>query len=114
MPARPTGGDKLQGEVGAEGLLDDNHPQTDLTDMTPGSKSPTVRDLMGKLLNDEGGWVDHGKIVDDLKSKLKGSAFLHSFLEPGHRPTKSYIARGVHDDNLSPQEEYARSLSDEL
>ncbi|MHC2464512.1 hypothetical protein ACVIHD_003524 [Bradyrhizobium embrapense] len=78
------------------------------------SNSTTVRGLMDKLLKDEGGWIDHGKIVDDLKSKLKGSAFLHSFLEPGRKPTKSYIARGAHDDNRSPQEEYARSLSDEL
>ncbi|MCC8964520.1 hypothetical protein H8A95_19915 [Bradyrhizobium sp. Pear76] len=110
MPARANDGDKVQGEVGAEGLSD--HTQTDQPEGA--SKSPTLRGLMDKLVNDEGGWVDHGKIVDDLKSKLKGSAFLHSFLEPGRKPTKSYIARGVHDNNLSPQEEYARSLSDEL
>ncbi|WP_076859437.1 hypothetical protein [Bradyrhizobium mercantei] len=114
MPARAIGDDKVQGEIGAEGLSGDNHTQTDLPDTMRAPKSPTVRGLMEKLLNDEGGWVDHGKIADDLKSKLKGSAFLHSFLEPGRKPTKSYIARGVHDDNLSPQEEYARSLSDEL
>ncbi|MHC2257137.1 hypothetical protein ACVILK_006829 [Bradyrhizobium embrapense] len=112
MPARANDGDKVQGELGAEGLP--NHMQTDLPETVRDSKSPTVRGLMDKLLNDEGGWVDHGKIVDDLKSKLKGSAFLHSFLEPGRKATNSYIARGVHDDNLSPQEEYARSLSDEL
>ncbi|MCC8956125.1 hypothetical protein H8B02_22640 [Bradyrhizobium sp. Pear77] len=114
MPARANDGDRVQGEIGAEGLSGDNRTQADLPETVHDSKSPTVRGLMDKLLNDEGGWIDHGRIADDLKSKLKGSAFLNSFLEPGRKPTKSYIARGVHDDNLSPQEEYARSLSDEL
>ena len=56
MPARANDGDKVQSETGAEGLSGDNHTQTDLPETVRGSKSPPVRELMDKLVNDEGGW----------------------------------------------------------
>lgn len=68
-------------------------------------KSPTIRGLGEAFMRDEGGAVHIDKIMRDLKNSASKLGVYFK-----HEPRKSYIAR----DAKSVQEEYARSLSDEL